>query len=57
MSGIPRLSYRVDHAALQRLSQERLGRTVLVSDHTQWSTRQKKLAQALEIGETLGQKG
>jgi len=40
ISGIPRLSYRVDHSALQRLSQERLGRTVLVSDHTQWSPRQ-----------------
>jgi len=40
ISGIPRLSYSVDHSALQRLSQERLGRTVLVSDHTQWSTRQ-----------------
>ncbi|MBW1909596.1 MAG: IS1634 family transposase [Deltaproteobacteria bacterium] len=39
-SGIPRLSYSVDHTALQRLSQERLGRTVLVSDHTQWSARQ-----------------
>ena len=26
--------------ALQRLRQERLGRTALVSDHTQWSTRQ-----------------
>ena len=40
ISGIPRLSYSVDHSALQRLSQERLGRTVLVSDHTQWSTHQ-----------------
>jgi transposase len=40
ISGIPRLSYSVDHAALQRLSQERLGRTLLVSDHTQWNTRQ-----------------
>ncbi len=39
-SGIPHLSYSVDHAALQRLSQERLGRTVLVSDHTHWSARQ-----------------
>jgi transposase len=36
----PCLSYSVDHTALQRLSQERLGRTVLVSDHTQWSTNQ-----------------
>jgi len=40
ISGIPRLIYSVDHTALQRLSQERLGRTVLVSDHTQWSARQ-----------------
>ena len=39
-SGIPHLSYSVDHAELQRLSQERFGRTVLVSDHTQWSARQ-----------------
>jgi transposase len=39
-SGIPRMSYSVDHTALQRLTQERLGRTVLVSDHTQWSARQ-----------------
>jgi len=40
VSGIPHLIYRVDHTALQRLSQERLGRTVLVSDHTQWNARQ-----------------
>jgi transposase len=40
VSGIPRLSYSVDHEALQRLTQERLGRTVLVSDHTQWSPSQ-----------------
>jgi len=40
VSGIPRLIYSVDHTELQRLSQERLGRTVLVSDHTQWSARQ-----------------
>jgi transposase len=40
VSGIPRLSYNVDHTALQRLTQERLGRTVLVSDHTQWSAIQ-----------------
>ena len=39
-SGIPRMSYSVDHTALQRLTQERLGRTVLVSDHTQWSAPQ-----------------
>jgi transposase len=39
-SDIPLLSYSVDHTALQHLSQERLGRTVLVSDHTQWSARQ-----------------
>jgi len=40
VSGIPRLSYSVDHTALQRLTQERLGRTVLVSDHSQWSAPQ-----------------
>ena len=40
VSGIPHLIYSVDHTALQRLSQERLGRTVLVSDHTQWNARQ-----------------
>jgi len=39
-SDIPCLSYSVDHVSLQRLSQERLGRTVFVSDHTQWSARQ-----------------
>jgi transposase len=39
-SGIPRLSYSVDHSVLQRLTQERLGRTVLVSDQTHWSARQ-----------------
>jgi transposase len=39
-SGIPVLSYRLDHEALQRLSLERLGRTVLVTDHTQWTARQ-----------------
>jgi hypothetical protein len=33
ISFIPRLSYRIDHPALQRLSQERLVRTMLVSDH------------------------
>jgi hypothetical protein len=40
VSRIPRLVYSVDHTAVQRLSQERLGRTVIVSDHTQWSARQ-----------------
>jgi transposase len=40
VSGIPRLIYNVDHTALQLLSQERLGRTVLVSNHTQWNARQ-----------------
>jgi transposase len=39
-SGIPRLIYNVDHEALQRLSRERLGRTVLVTDQTKWSACQ-----------------
>lgn len=38
--GLPRLSYSVDHAALERLSQQRLGRTVLVTNHLDWSVRQ-----------------
>lgn len=40
VSGIPRLIYNVDHTALQRLSRERIGRTVLISDHTKWSATQ-----------------
>jgi transposase len=39
-SGIPQLSYNVDHEVLQRLSQKRLGRTVLVTDHTEWNVHQ-----------------
>lgn len=39
-TGFPRLNYRVDHGAFQRLSQERLGRTVLVSDRLDWSAQQ-----------------
>jgi len=39
-TGMPRLYYSVDHVALQRLSQQRLGRTVLVTDHMQWSAQQ-----------------
>ncbi len=36
--GLPRLSYKVDHAALDKLSNERLGRTVLVTDHLDWTS-------------------
>ena len=35
-NGLPVLEHRVDHAALQRLSDNRLGRTLLVSDHLGW---------------------
>ena len=38
--GLPRLQYAVDHAALERLSDERLGRTLLVTDHLDWDPRQ-----------------
>jgi len=34
--GLPVLQYEVDHAALQRLTDERLGKTVLVTDHVSW---------------------
>ena len=35
--GLPRLRYEVDHTALAKLTNERLGRTVLVTDHPDWS--------------------
>lgn len=34
----PRLHYEVDHAALTRLTNERLGRTLLVTNHHDWSS-------------------
>jgi transposase len=39
-TGIPILAYHVDHVALQSLSENRLGRTLLVSDRTDWNARQ-----------------
>jgi len=38
--GIPRLRYELDHAALVKLTRERLGRTVLVTDHRHWTPRE-----------------
>jgi len=35
--GIPRLQYSVDHTAFDKLVNERLGRTVLVTDHLDWT--------------------
>ena len=35
-----RLSYEVDHAALTRLTNERLGRTLLVTNHVDWTAVQ-----------------
>jgi transposase len=40
----PHLHYEVDHAALTRLTNERLGRTVLVTNHLNWSPEQVILA-------------
>ena len=37
-NGRPVLEYRVDHPALQRLNDHRLGRTLLISDHLDWPT-------------------
>jgi len=34
--GLPRLQYAVDHEALEKLTDERLGRTLLVTDHLDW---------------------
>jgi transposase len=39
-SGLPKLQYAVDHNALQKLQQQRLGRTVLVSDRLDWTPRE-----------------
>ncbi len=38
--GLPRLHYEVDHSALAKLNDERLGRTVLVTDHKDWKASQ-----------------
>ena len=38
-SGLPRLRYEVDHTVLAKLTNERLGRTVLVTDHPDWSAK------------------
>lgn len=40
VNGLPRLRYAVDHTALQRLSDERLGRTLLVTSHDDWSAEE-----------------
>jgi transposase len=37
---LPQLRYCVDHVALDRLSQQRLGRTLIVSSHTSWSDQE-----------------
>ena len=36
----PRLHYEVDHAAFTRLTNERLGRTLLVTNHVDWTSGQ-----------------
>jgi len=38
--GLPRLHYELNHSALAKLTNERLGRTVLVTDHTHWKAPQ-----------------
>jgi len=38
-NGLPRLAYHVDHAALQHLSDRHLGRTLLLTDHLDWTSR------------------
>jgi len=34
--GLPVLNYSVDHAALQNLTEQRLGKTILITDHLDW---------------------
>jgi transposase len=38
--GLPRISYRVKHDALDELADHRLGRTLLVTSHRDWPARQ-----------------
>jgi transposase len=38
--GLPRLRYRVNHDVLDQLTSQRLGRTVLVTDHVDWTAQQ-----------------
>jgi transposase len=38
--GLPRLTYEVDHAALQSLTETQLGRTLLLTDHAHWTARE-----------------
>jgi hypothetical protein len=38
--GLPALRYELNHDALDSLTNERLGRTVLVTDNIDWSTKQ-----------------
>jgi transposase len=35
--GLPVLTYSVDHEALQTLTENRLGKTILITDHLDWS--------------------
>jgi transposase len=37
LSGLPRIQYEVDHTALQELSDTRLGKTIIITDHLQWT--------------------
>jgi len=34
--GLPVLNYSVDHGALQTLAEQRLGKTILITDHLEW---------------------
>ncbi len=38
--GLPTLTWRLDHAALRALAEERLGRTLLITDRVDWSARE-----------------
>lgn len=40
VGGLPRLRYRVNHDAFTRLTDQRLGRTLMVTDHLTWNEHQ-----------------
>jgi transposase len=38
--GLPRLQYSLNHATLEKLTKERLGRTVLITDRKEWTPKE-----------------
>lgn len=50
VNGVPALSYRVDQEALHRITSEKLGKTVLFTDNSHWSSEEIVLAYRGQAG-------